>query len=57
MFRHTFATELAKHDLNLYNIASILGHSNINTTKIYLSFQVDPIKQKLNSVNLFDSHS
>ncbi len=53
MFRHTFATELAKKDLNLYNISQILGHSNLNTTKIYLNFQVDAIRTKINSLDLY----
>lgn len=53
MFRHTFATELASKNVNLYNIASILGHSNLQTTKIYLNFCLENMRECLNSVSLY----
>lgn len=34
--RHTFAKNLANQDVGLEKIASLLGHSSLNTTQIYL---------------------
>ncbi|MFZ3231996.1 MAG: site-specific integrase [Patescibacteria group bacterium] len=53
MLRHTFATELARKQVNLFNISRVLGHTNVNTTKIYLNFDVDSIRETLNGVDLF----
>ncbi len=53
MFRHTFATELARKNLNLYNISQILWHSKIDTTKIYLNFDTETIKNSLNMLNIY----
>lgn len=53
MFRHTFATELANNDVNIYNITQILWHSKIDTTKIYLNFNVSIIKNNLDKLCLF----
>ena len=33
--RHSLATHLVEADVNLRKIQTILGHSNLNTTKIY----------------------
>ena len=38
--RHTFATELVRNNFDIYNISRILGHTKIDTTKIYLSMDV-----------------
>ncbi|HRI35778.1 MAG TPA: tyrosine-type recombinase/integrase [bacterium] len=53
MFRHTFATELASKNVNLYNIASLLGHSNLQTTRIYLNFCLDNVRDSLNNASLY----
>lgn len=34
--RHTFATELMQSGMNIYNVSKLLGHTNIQTTSIYL---------------------
>lgn len=44
MFRHTFATQLLEHDVDIRYIQRILGHSSINTTQIYT--HVSSNKQK-----------
>ena len=51
--RHTFATELVKHNFDIYNISRILGHTKIDTTKIYLSVDVGLLKKQLDGVKLF----
>lgn len=53
MFRHTFATELAKKNLNLWNISQILWHTNINTTKIYLSFQCADVWRQIDALDMY----
>lgn len=53
MFRHTFATELVKKNLNLYNISQILWHSKLDTTKVYLNFDTDKVRDSMNLLNLY----
>jgi integrase/recombinase XerD len=45
--RHTFATELVRNNFDIYNISRILGHSKIDTTKIYLSVDTAKLKEQL----------
>ena len=45
--RHTFATELVRNNFDIYNISRILGHSKVDTTKIYLSVDVGRLKKQL----------
>jgi len=35
-FRRTFATNLSKRGMNIYDIQKLMGHSNINTTTTYI---------------------
>jgi len=51
--RHTYATELVRNNFDIYNISQILGHSTIDTTKIYLSVDTDKLKKQLDKINLF----
>lgn len=51
--RHTFATELVRNNFDIYNISRILGHSKIDTTKIYLSVDVWRLKKQLDTIQLF----
>lgn len=43
-FRHTFATTLYKRGLDVRMIQKLLGHSNINTTMIYIDSDVDMLR-------------
>lgn len=51
--RHTYATELVRNNFDIYNISKILGHSTIDTTKIYLSVDTDKLKKQLDKIKLF----
>jgi len=51
--RHTFATELVRNNFDVYIISKILGHSKIDTTKIYLSIDVWRVKKQLDWFQLF----
>lgn len=53
--RHTFATALVRNNFDIYNISQILGHSDINTTKIYLSVDTNRLKKQLDSLSIFKS--
>lgn len=43
-FRHTFATTLYKRGLDVRMIQKLLGHSNINTTMIYIDGDIDMLR-------------
>jgi len=51
--RHTYATELVRNNFDIYNISQILGHSTIDTTKIYLSVDTGKLKKQLDKIKLF----
>ncbi|MDD2745112.1 MAG: tyrosine-type recombinase/integrase [Candidatus Gracilibacteria bacterium] len=51
--RHTFATELVRNDLDIFNIASVLGHASVKTTQIYLTANTETINKKISSLNLY----
>jgi len=51
--RHTFATELVRNNFDIFNISKILGHSKIDTTRIYLSVDTEKLKNQLDSITLF----
>ncbi len=51
--RHTFATELVRHDFDIFNVAAVLGHSSVRTTQIYLTADPDRIGRKISCVPLY----
>lgn len=53
MLRHTFATELVRKNINVYNVSKILWHSDIKTTQIYLWIDINSVINELNSKTLF----
>lgn len=55
-FRHYFASSFLRNNGDLYSLQLILGHSNINTTSIYLHFNNDSLKninEKCNPLSNF----
>jgi integrase len=53
--RHTHATRLIQHGLNLYEVKEILGHSDIKTTMRYAHIEKQSVSRKatdlINSIN------
>lgn len=51
--RHTFATELVRNNIDIFNISTILWHAQISTTKIYLSADTQRLKRQIDRIGLF----
>ncbi len=51
--RHTYATELSSHNLNIYKIAQVLGHSDIKTTVGYLSCSLPRLCAEIDQLPLY----
>lgn len=45
-FRRTFATKHAKDGMTMTSIQKLMGHSQINTTQLYIDMNSDTIKQE-----------
>ncbi len=48
MLRHTFATLMIEGGCDIYSLSKMLGHSDINTTTIYLSASVEHLRNQIN---------
>lgn len=48
--RHTFATVVLSHDVPIENVARMLGHTNISTTKIYAKVLNSTIDRHTNNL-------
>ena len=52
-FRHSFACNLAKRDVNAIKIQKLLGHSSLNMTMTYLrSMQTEDLQDAINKLSL-----
>lgn len=41
MFRRGFATHCSKNNIDIYDICMLMGHENINTTKMYIKKEIN----------------
>jgi site-specific recombinase XerD len=53
--RHTFATNFLKNGGDINSLREIMGHSDIKTTQVYLSYTDTDIRDKYNKVALRDT--
>jgi integrase/recombinase XerD len=49
--RHSFAVHCLKSGMNLRSLQKILGHTNLNTTQVYLDVIGDDVKDDFQKVN------
>lgn len=52
MFRRGFATHCSLNNIDIFDICTLMGHENINTTKMYIKKEVNP-----NFFNLFNDNN
>ena len=50
--RHTFAKNLVDSGIGLEKVASLLGHSNLNTTRIYITPNARDLELAVEVLNL-----
>ena len=43
--RHSLASNLLSNNTPMHVIKDVLGHTNLNTTKIYLNIDINTLKQ------------
>ncbi|MCK5867068.1 MAG: site-specific integrase [Mycoplasmataceae bacterium] len=46
-FRHSFATRIIKSGIPLPYVSKLLGHSSVNTTMLYIHFNIKDIRKEL----------
>jgi integrase/recombinase XerD len=49
-FRHSFAIHLVRSGLDLRRVQQLLGHSNLNTTQVYLQFNDQDLCEGYNKI-------
>ncbi|MGF7184420.1 integrase/recombinase XerD [Desulfitispora alkaliphila] len=50
VFRHSFASQLVKNDVNIVSISKLLGHSNLKTTSIYTHTSREQLVEAIKSL-------
>lgn len=51
-FRHLFAITYMQQYANLFELADLLGHSSLETTRIYTATTADEKRKKINRLEL-----
>ncbi len=54
VLRHTAGTRLYRNTRDLYRVAQILGHSDVNTSSIYAKMDIDGLKEAIASLDQDD---
>ena len=49
-FRHSFAIHLVRSGMDLRRVQLLLGHSNLNTTQVYLRFDDQDLQEGYNKI-------
>ncbi len=49
-FRHSFAIHLVRSGVDIRRLQLLLGHSNLNTTQVYLQFRDQDLREVYNKV-------
>ena len=50
-FRHLYAIEFLKHNSNIALLADLMGHSDVNTTSIYLKLSTEEQMRQFNEAS------
>ena len=50
--RHSYASQLINAGVSIYNVSSLLGHTNIKTTEKYLHNDLESLKADISNVSL-----
>ncbi|MFQ9515039.1 MAG: tyrosine-type recombinase/integrase [Eubacterium sp.] len=51
-FRHFFAVSYMKHYSNIFELADLLGHSNLETTRIYLTESIEEKRKRIEKLDI-----
>lgn len=55
LIRHTFAHNYIMKNGDIFRLQKLLGHSDIEVTRIYANISIDDLKKDFNTMNLLDN--
>lgn len=55
LIRHTFAHNYIMKNGDIFRLQKLLGHSDIEVTRIYANISIDDLKKDFNAMNLLDN--